>query len=193
MLHTSKYHKNEQQLQEELRQIEAARQNPARFEPLYNAYYEPIFRYVYQRVEDKESAFDITSQVFLKALTNLPKYQYKGVPFASWLYRIATNEVYESFRQNQAKRAINVDSVHLFDMIDDMEEARGQEMHDLLLKVLPELAEDDLQMIEMRYFEKRSFKEVSEILDITETNAKVRAHRIIEKLKKIFHKHLKEL
>ena len=78
-------------------------------------------------------------------------------------------------------------------MMDDLEEGRTEEMHNLLLKVLPELAEDDLQMIEMRYFEKRSFKEVSEILDITETNAKVRAHRIIEKLKKIFHKHLKEL
>lgn len=180
-------------MQEELKLIEAAKQNPARFEPLYNTYYEPIFRYVHQRVDDKESAFDITSQVFLKALTNISKYQYKGVPFASWLYRIATNEVYESFRQNQANRAINVDSIHLYDMMDDLEEGRTEEMHALLLKVLPELAEDDLQMIEMRYFEKRSFKEVSEILDITETNAKVRAHRIIEKLKKIFHKHLKEL
>ena len=48
-----------------------------------------------------------------------------------------------------------------------------------------ELPEDELQLIEMRFFEKRSFKEIGEILEITENNAKVKTYRILEKLKKI--------
>ncbi len=52
--------------------------------------------------------------------------------------------------------------------------------------VLEQLDPDDLQLIELRYFEKRPFKEVSEILGLTESNAKVRTYRILEKMKKIF-------
>jgi RNA polymerase sigma-70 factor (ECF subfamily) len=50
--------------------------------------------------------------------------------------------------------------------------------------VIKQLPEDDLQMVEMRFFEKRAFKEIAEILNITENNAKVRMYRILERLKK---------
>ncbi|MBL7885021.1 MAG: sigma-70 family RNA polymerase sigma factor, partial [Bacteroidia bacterium] len=57
--------------------------------------------------------------------------------------------------------------------------------HDKIVSIISELPEDELQLIEMRFFEKRAFKEIGEILNITENNAKVKTYRIIEKLKKI--------
>ena len=48
--------------------IEAAKTDPNRFAPLYNKYYKQIFNYVYQRMDSKDAAFDVTGQVFLKAL-----------------------------------------------------------------------------------------------------------------------------
>jgi RNA polymerase sigma-70 factor (ECF subfamily) len=54
----------------------------------------------------------------------------------------------------------------------------------LLQRIITTLDEQDLQLVEMRYFEKRPFKEVADILNITEVNAKVKMHRVIEKLKK---------
>ena len=48
------------------------------------------------------------------------------------------------------------------------------------------MKEKDMQLIEMRFFEKRSFREIGEILEITENNAKVKTFRAIEKLKQLF-------
>lgn len=182
------YHHTEDRLMQELQWIKRAKEDPRSFEPLYNKYYEQIFRYIYQRMDDKEMAHDITSQVFLKALNNIQKYEYRGVPFASWLYRIAKSELYQSFRDEKATRTVNVETVSLHDMIDDSEEDMSDEKRAILLKAIGELSEDEVQMIEMRFFERRSFKEIGDILEITENNAKVKAHRIIQKMKALFNK-----
>lgn len=178
------YHHTTDQLNEELVIIEAAKLNPERFAPLYNKYYKQIFNYLYQRMEDKDTAFDITGQVFLKALTNLNTYQFKGVPFASWLYRIAHNEMMQLFRAQKDKRSVNADIGDLRFICEENEEPFFEEYIPAIKQLILELNSDDLQMVEMRFFEKRPFKEIAEILDITEVNAKVRMYRIIEKLKK---------
>jgi RNA polymerase sigma-70 factor (ECF subfamily) len=79
-----------------------------------------------------------------------------------------------------------VETVSLSDMIEEIEEDMSEESREVLLKAIAELSEDEVQMIEMRFFEKRSFKEIGDILEITENNAKVKAHRIIQKMKKLF-------
>lgn len=178
------FHHTQEQLNEELIIIEAAKLNPAKFAPLYNKYYKQIFNYVYQRMDSKDAAFDITGQVFLKALTNISRYQYKGVPFASWLYRIAHNELMQLFRSQKDKRAINADIGDLRFICQETEEMFFEEYIPAIKKLIQQLDSDDLHLVEMRFFEKRPFKEIAEILDITEVNAKVRMYRIIEKLKK---------
>lgn len=181
------YHHTHERLEEELVWIQQAKGNPALFAPLYKKYHEPIFRYVHQRMDDTEMAFDVTSQVFMKALKNIHKYEYRGVPFGSWLYRIAKSELYQAFRDKQAQRTVNVESVSLFEMMDEMDEDQSELNKQLLVKALQSLKEEQLQLIEMRFFEKRSFKEMGEILDLTENNAKVKCFRALEKLKKYFH------
>jgi RNA polymerase sigma-70 factor, ECF subfamily len=178
------FHHSSEQLNEELLLIEAAKSDPERFAPLYNKYYKQIFNYVHQRMDSKDTAFDITGQVFLKALTNLGKYQFKGVPFASWLYRIAHNEVMQLYRSQKDKRAINADIGDLKFICEENETPFFEEYIPAIKKLIQDLSHDDLQMVELRFFEKRPFKEIAEILEITEVNAKVRMYRIIEKLKK---------
>ena len=182
----SKYHVTEDQMASEMQVIEAAKTNPERFEPLYRKYYEQIFRYVYQRMDDRELAFDVTSQVFLKALTNIKKYEFRGVPFSSWLYRIALSETNKAFREKNASRTVNIETVQLKGMMTEMDEDEPDQeaLREALLEAVNDLREGDLQLVEMRFFEKRPFKEIAEILEITENNAKVRTYRILEKLKK---------
>ena len=180
------YHQSQNQLLSENDIVEAAKKDPKQFEALYKKYYEQIFRYIHQRMDDKEMAFDITSQVFLKAMVNLPKYKYKGVPFSSWLYRIAMSEVYQSFKDKKSTRTVNVDTSNVEDIIDEVEQDNTGEMREVLIKVIGDLPEVELQIIEMRYFEKRSYREIGDILGMTENNAKVKAYRIVEKLKKSF-------
>lgn len=168
----------------EHQQVEKAKLNPAAFSPLYEKYYEPILRFVYQRCNDKETAYDITAHVFLKAMQNLKNYSFKGLPFSSWLYRIARNEVIDHHRQKPNDRVVSIDRTGLSNILHDTDAGDKEEYIQLILKELKTLNEEEMQMIEMKYFEKRQFKEIAEILDITETNAKVKAHRIIEKLRK---------
>ena len=177
------YHQTNQRIEEELDWIQRAKRDPESFGPLYKKYHEQIFRYIYQRMDDEETAFDVTSQVFLKALNNLHRYEYRGVPFSSWLYRIAKSELYQSFRDRKSQRTVNIDSYQLYDLIDDFEDDDKEINRNRLFECLKLMKEKDMQLIEMRFFEKRSFREIGEILEITENNAKVRAFRSIEKLK----------
>jgi RNA polymerase sigma-70 factor (ECF subfamily) len=180
----SKYHATSEALQDEWVEIQAAQANPARFEVLYDRYYERILSFIYQRLDDKDLAFDTTSQVFLKAMQNLHKFQFKGVPFASWLFRIAKNEVYQLFRDQKAERTVNIEKVSLKNMVDDMEEDFYEPYYEVLKASVADLEEEEIQFIEMRFFEKRAFKEIGEIMHITENHAKVKLYRILDKLKK---------
>lgn len=179
-----RYHHTAEQLHSEQLIIEAAKLNPEHFGPLYDKYYKQIFGYVYQRMDDKDTAFDLTAQVFLKALTNIEKYEFKGVPFASWLYRIAHSEVMQLFRNKKNLKTINADIGDLRHICEEVEEEYMEQYKGILMTVIKELPADDLTLVEMRFFEKRPFKEIAEILDITETNAKVKLYRILERVKK---------
>jgi RNA polymerase sigma-70 factor (ECF subfamily) len=68
------------------------------------------------------------------------------------------------------------------------EEGDFEKIRQSMLGALQQLKESDMVMIEMRFFEERPFKEIAQILSITESNAKVKTYRILEKMKKIMKK-----
>jgi RNA polymerase sigma-70 factor (ECF subfamily) len=181
------YHQTPDKIQEEMVLVQRAQARPEDFGPLYKKYHESIFRYVYQRMDDKESAHDIVSQVFIKALTNIQRYENKGLPFSSWLYRIAKSELYQSFRDKKVERYVNIETVQIKDVILEIDEEDNQININHLMSSLTKLKEKDIQLLEMRFFEKRSFKEIGEILELSENNAKVKTFRALEKLKSHFH------
>lgn len=77
--------------------IERAKRDPQAFAPLYDRYFDDIYRYTSRRLGDREQAADATSQVFLKALGNL--HQFRSGSFQSWLYTIARNVVIDQVRR----------------------------------------------------------------------------------------------
>jgi RNA polymerase sigma-70 factor, ECF subfamily len=177
------FHKTIEQLTAEQLQINKAKEDPGQFEALYNSYFERIFRFVYQRVDSKEEAADITSQVFLKALLNLHSYRFKSVPFSAWLYRIAISEIGNFYSHTRKSRSVNIESVNINGLIEESGFDISEERINSIMNALQQLEENDLLLIELRFFENRAFKEIGEILKITENNAKVRVYRIIDKLK----------
>ena len=181
----SRYHQNNEQLKAEEKMVTAAKEDPKHFEFLYKKYHEPIFRYIYQRMDDKEMAFDIANNVFIKALTNIQKYQFKGVPFSAWLFRIAKSELYQAFKDKKAERTINLENEQLHQIADEINETDDRELlKKHLLQHITTLPETDLQIVELRFFENRSFREIGEILEMKENNAKVKCFRALQKLKK---------
>ena len=179
------HHKTDTDIQQELQQIEAAKLNPARFDVLYEKYYRSIFVFIYRRTGNEDVSADITSLVFLKALINIKKYQFKGVPFSAWLFRIAFNEINMYFRKNKAERIISLDKSNLHQIVQEVELEDNSEAEQKMKLALKKLDGDDIQLIEFRFFEKRSFAEIGGIIGITENNAKVKVYRILDKLRKL--------
>jgi RNA polymerase sigma-70 factor (ECF subfamily) len=179
MTYTSRTIKNEIEL------IELSKHNPEGFRPLYDYYYKPVFFFIFNRIGEKEVTADITSQVFLKVLQNIKRYQHKGLPFSAWLYRIAINEVNDFFRDQAKHRYVAIEESKLqFLQADLTEEFSLEHLQVRLEELLQRLKPEELNIIELRYFESRPFKEVAAILNISEVHAKVKTYRILDKLRK---------
>lgn len=175
---------SQETMQAEWLEIQAAQQDSLHFRPLYERYFEPIFRFIHRRTADEHLAADITSQVFLKALQRLENYSFRGVPFSAWLFRIAGNEVAQHYRQAKKNRVVGIDDANLTELLEEMEELDNEKLRILLIQSLDELRDKELEIVELRFFEQRPFKEIAAILNITESNAKVRTYRVLERLKK---------
>lgn len=170
--------------------IRRAKNDPADFRPLYEKYYRQLYGYVFKKVHDKHVTGDLLSNVFTKALVNLPKYEHRSYPFSSWLYRIAINEVTDYFRRSSHVRMIPVEDCYLQGLSEEMEFDidRYQELESHLIQAIQSLRNEDLTLIELRFFEKRSYQEISELTGLTANNAKVRTYRILKKLRKLIAK-----
>src|SRR6218665_1559553 len=145
---SSYFHQTPELLRQEQLWVTQAKANPTKFEPLYRKYYSPILRYLQQRVEDPESAFDIASQVFIKALKNLHTYENRGVPFGSWLYRIAKSELYQQFREKQSSKLVRMENVQIAHVDEFFYEIAEKEQNKAtLLLALNTLKPDQLQLI----------------------------------------------
>ncbi|MBI2269986.1 MAG: sigma-70 family RNA polymerase sigma factor [Bacteroidetes bacterium] len=183
MTDQSKYHLTVEQINAELEQVKAAQDDPRKFELIYKTYYARIVGYVYQRVDSKDLAYEITAQVFYSALNNLSKFKAQGVPFGAWLFRIAGNELNQWFRKNKTQRTINIDEEAIGNLKQEVDERVSANIDKDLFQALEELELDELDLIDMRFFEDRSFKEICEITGMGESACKMRIYRILEKLK----------
>lgn len=179
------FQKSKHSIRSESEQIRLAQQDHRHFGPLYETYFDQIFRFVFKKVGGNEAAAgDITQGTFLKAMANLNKYEDRGLPFSAWLYRIALNEVNMFFRSQKNNYFVEVTDRQVLDILDAAGEERySEEDIQYLITVINQLEESQLELLELRFFQSLSFKEIAEILDITEANAKMKVYRLLEKLK----------
>lgn len=179
----------EEEMQIQWTEIQAAQNNPSAFAPIYNRHYTSIFKFLFKRTADENLTAELCSQVFLKAMNQIHKYEFRGVPFASWLFRIASNELGQYYRKSNKMRVVNIEDRSFPGMASEIDfDFEGgddyEQLKEALIATLDELKENDLKIIEMRFFEKRPFKEIAEIMEITESNAKMKTYRILERMKK---------
>lgn len=182
----SEHHFTKQKILSEEDEIKKAKKNLKDFNVLYDRYYVRIFQYVYQRVQTEAQAADITSDTFIKAMENLKSYKFMGVPFASWLFKIARNEVYLQHKKDSKIRQVNFTTNDILAIAEEIEETRINKT-EILITAIKQLNSEETDLIEMKYFEKRSYAEMASILDLTENNVKVKTFRVVQKLKTFIH------
>ncbi len=159
--------------------VEAAQEDPARFADLYELNFERVYAYVVRRIRDRDAAEDLTSDVFQKALANLPRFQWRGAPFAAWLFRIASNVIADRYKNAgienpaveqpiMASSEVNLEEV----------ERRAQ-----LFRLVGELPADQLRVIAMRFAEEKSIREIANELGRSEGAVKQLQFRGLQNLR----------
>ncbi len=178
------FHKTKEEQLKELKIVELAKKDSKHFGVLYERYHHEIFVFINKKTDDLNASGDLTSQVFVKALQNLAKYEYRGVPFSAWLYRIASNETNLYFRNQSRQRAINIETPGLEKMIELFDPGEERDIQPVITAIA-KLKMEEVELIELRFFEKLSYKEIAYIRNTTENNAKVKTFRVVKKIRKL--------
>ena len=155
--------------------VEAARADPARFLELYDRHVLRVYAYVLRRSRDRAEAEEVTSEVFHRALANLDRYEWRGIPFVAWLYRIAAHELAD--RRHDAGRVSGAQPPDLPAPDEDLERRVA------LYQLVDRLPDDQRRVIELRFGEGRSIREAAETLGRSEGAIKQLQRRAIENLR----------
>jgi RNA polymerase sigma-70 factor (ECF subfamily) len=141
---------------------------------LYEAYVDRVYAYVIRRVHNRAEAEDVTAEVFQQALENLGRYEWRGVEFARWLYRIAANSISDRRREDSRERG-DPDTEPAF--------SADIERRAMLSQLVESLPADQQRVIHERFVEQRSIKEIAQSLGRSEGAVKQLQFRALEALR----------
>ena len=159
--------------------VEAAQMDPAKFGDLYEIHFERIYAFIARRVRDRDTAEDLTSDVFHRALASLRNYESRGVPFAAWLIRIAANAVADQYKR-AARETPGPEDPPEPSANPDLE---AVEHRARLFRLVNQLPSDQRQVIFERFVEQRSIREIAQQFGRSEGAVKQLQFRALQNLR----------
>jgi len=166
---------------EEALWVEQARRGDKKaFSQLVQAYQRPVYSITYRMLGNPEEAEDAAQEAFLRAYSNLSKYDPKR-KFSTWLFSIANHHCIDRLRKRRMKWVSIDDNPVLSNMAGDSPQperkALGQEERESVQRVLEQLDPTYRMPLILRYWEECSYEEIAEIMDITVPAVKSRLFR----------------
>jgi len=168
---------------------EAVRGSEQAFTQLYDAYLDSIYRFIYLRVEDQQTAEDITSNVFLKAWEKLGAYQQRGVPFRAWLFRIARNAVIDHYRTRKELAPLEAASNATDPAMPSVSERVGLRMEaEKIVGLMSHLTEDQRNVLTLKLVHGLNTQEVAKALGKRQGAVRALQMRGLQALAKLMEK-----
>jgi RNA polymerase sigma-70 factor (ECF subfamily) len=162
--------------------IEAAQKDPARFAELYENNFDRVYAFIARRVRDRNEAEDLTSEVFHQALAGLPRFEWRGAPFAAWLFKIASNAIIDrskrAAKEQQTPAILGLPADVNPQEIEDEIEQRAR-----LFQLVDRLPVDQRRVIGMRFAEEKSIREIATELGRSEGAVKQLQFRALQNLR----------
>jgi RNA polymerase sigma-70 factor (ECF subfamily) len=159
--------------------IEAAQKDPARFAELYESNFDRVYAYIARRVLNRHEAEDLTSEVFHQALAGLPHFEWRGVPFAAWLYRIAANSIIDRSKRAAKEQGILPTTEGTSEQV-NIEEI---DQRARLFQLVDRLPTDQRRVIVMRFADDKSLREIAQALGRSEGAVKQLQFRALQNLR----------
>ena len=166
--------------------VAAAKNDPREFGPLYELYVDRIYRFAYRRVGTHHEAEDITAQTFQQALQALPAYEWRGLPFGAWLFRIAGNII--NRRGRTSGREVAVEDVTVFSGYEEMDDDpadqvwRSEEAGELAEKI-KRLPPDQQRVLVLKFSHGMKNREIGDLMGRSEGAIKQLVHRALVSLR----------
>ncbi len=175
------------ELSEQQKLVELAKQSPDGFGKLYDYYFPKVFGFVASKVRDRDEAEDITSEIFMKVLENIHSFEWRGIPFTGWLFRIARNCLNTYYGKTSKTATVDIDEV--YSLAEDENKssphknaARG-ELAEKVKEILKTLPEKELTVVQLKFFGELNNREIMHATGLSESNVAVILFRTLKKMK----------
>lgn len=153
----------------------------AKFEQIYDTYYDSVYKYIYVCVKDKWNAEDIISTVFVKVYENVDKLGDVS-EVRNWIFRVAHNAVIDFRRKNG--KVIPIDTFMDEGKEDDeYENIVTRDEFKTVKKYIEQLPEETRNIIYMRFYADLKFKDIAQTLNKPENTIKTTLSRAMKKIK----------
>jgi len=156
------------------------------FAQLYEEHFDRIYRYVYLKVGNQAEAEDLTQEVFVKALEAIGSYKWRDLPFASWLFRIAHNQVVDYFRkQGKVEKVALEDDITLVSGSNPALMAERELEIEEVINSVKKLSPAQRDVISLRFGAGLSVAEVAKVLEKSMGTVKALQYNGVAALKKM--------
>lgn len=152
---------------------------------IYEAYQPKIQRFLYYRVGDRHAAEDLTTEVFLRVIENLPDYRIQDAPLQAWIFQIARNLAIDHFRRQSVRDHLALDASFPANGDGPDTIAARSLVGDQLRGALDQLTEGQADVIVLRFISALSIAETAQTLNKSESAVKALQARGLEALHRV--------
>ncbi len=174
-------------MQDEISLVHRARKGDKEaFSSLYERHFDRIYRYVAIKLGNRVEAEDMTQQVFIKAYESLGGYQYQGVPFSAWLFRIAHNQIVDYVRRESKKPTVHLDeSLPIVGDSNPVHEVEIKLSMEAVAEASRKLTKAQREVISLRFAGGLSITETAKAMGKSEGAIKALQHSAIQALRRV--------
>lgn len=162
------------------------RQDARCLSALYSRYFQKVHRHCLFFVKDRQTAFDLTQDILLKAFSRLPAFRRKST-FSSWLWAIGNNHCKDFTRTVKLQALVALDEEKNMALIEPEEEDQRVVQAEEALPLLEQLSPQDRDLLILKYIHGTSIQELQHMYQLSESAVKMRLSRAKEKVVSLLH------
>ncbi len=154
------------------------------FNVLVRMYQEKVYWIIRRMLIVHEDSDDVTQEVFIKVWKNIEGFK-ENSQLYTWLYRIAVNEALTALRKKRTRFFIPIVDVEneLRSHLQSEENFSGDEIQLKLQNAILSLPEKQRAVFNLKYFNEMTYKDMSQIMEVTEGGLKAQYHHAVKKIK----------
>ncbi|HET8944530.1 MAG TPA: sigma-70 family RNA polymerase sigma factor [Dehalococcoidia bacterium] len=154
---------------------------------LYEAYYPKIYGYAFLQMGDVQAAEDLASDVMLKMIESIKSYQFKGLPFGAWVFRIARNRLIDLHRRRKRRGEVDLSETLAGTLASPLSMAERALERGQLQVAMKHLTDEQRQVIVLKFIQGFDNRSIGRIMGRSEGAIKSLQHRALHALRRVLY------